>query len=50
MCATFFSSLPTPNNKVQLLKQEYNIEVETALYLVDRSADRKSLPIEKIGQ
>jgi len=34
---------------VQLLKQEYNIEVETALYLVDRSADRKSLPIEKIG-
>ena len=34
---------------VQLLKNEYNIEVETALYLVDRSADRKTLPLEKIG-
>ena len=34
---------------MQLLKNEYNIEVETALYLVDRSVDRKTLALEKIG-
>jgi hypothetical protein len=32
-----------------LLKAEYNIHLVGAVYLVDRSIDRKSLPKEKLG-
>ena len=34
---------------VALLKQEYNIEVVAALYLVDRSPDRANLPEAKLS-
>lgn len=32
---------------MEVLKRDYNIEVVACLYLVDRSKDRKNLPIEK---
>ncbi|EFC42080.1 predicted protein [Naegleria gruberi] len=32
---------------IKMLKEDYNIEVKAALYLVDRSKDRLSLPDEK---
>jgi len=32
---------------IRTLKADYNIEVVAALYLVDRSADRRSLPLER---
>lgn len=33
---------------VKVLKEEYNIEVVGAVYLVDRSRDRKNLPLERL--